>query len=99
MSQSAWVWSRVIDPRRRECIVDTDSPIVPEFNSWLEEVVKGEGSALHVKVGSPQMLRLPHGLVRLERDPLSPLETQAIADGIVPHERKGNFTDRGAREF
>ena len=45
-----------------------DSPIVPEFNSWLEELVKGEGSDLHVKVGSPPMLRLPHGLVRLERD-------------------------------
>ena len=68
--------------------METDSPIVPEFNSWLEELVKGEGSDLHVKVGSPPMLRLPHGLIRLERDPLSPLETQAIADGIVPQDRR-----------
>ena len=53
--------------------LEDDSPIVPEFNSWLEELVKGEGSDLHVKVGSPPMLRLPHGLIRLERDPLSPI--------------------------
>jgi hypothetical protein len=33
------------------------------------------------------MIRLPHGLIRLERDPLSPIETQAIADGIVPGDR------------
>jgi twitching motility protein PilT len=79
--------------------VDNDSPIVPEFNSWLEELVKGEGSDLHVKVGSAPMLRLPHGLVRLERDPLSPLETQAIADGIVPVDRKEIFADRGDVDF
>jgi twitching motility protein PilT len=82
-----------------ERIVETDSPIVPEFNSWLEELVKGEGSDLHVKVGSPPMLRLPHGLIRLERDPLSPLETQAIADGIVPQDRRPILADRGDVDF
>jgi twitching motility protein PilT len=79
--------------------LEDDSPIVPEFNSWLEELVKGEGSDLHVKVGSPPMLRLPHGLIRLERDPLSPLETQAIADGIVPADRKAILADRGDVDF
>jgi twitching motility protein PilT len=75
------------------------SPIVPEFNSWLEELVKGNGSDLHVKVGSPPMMRLTHGLVRLERDPLSPLETQAIADGVIPDDRKELFRDRGEVDF
>ena len=45
--------------------METGAPIVPEFNSWLEELVKGEGSDLHVKVGSAPMIRLPHGLIRL----------------------------------
>ncbi|MFI5056422.1 MAG: type IV pilus twitching motility protein PilT, partial [Actinomycetota bacterium] len=76
-----------------------NSPIVPEFNSWLEELVKGNGSDLHVKVGSPPMLRLPYGLDRLDRDPLSPLETQAIADGIIPEDRKPIFKERGEVDF
>ena len=75
------------------------SPIVPEFNSWLEALVKGNGSDLHVKVGSPPMLRLPYGLDRLDRDPLSPLETQAIADGIIPKDRKPIFKERGEVDF
>jgi twitching motility protein PilT len=75
------------------------SPIVPEFNSWLEELVGSEGSDLHVKVGSPPMLRMPHGLVRLERDPLTSLETQAIADGIVPEDGKPRLHDAGEVDF
>src|SRR4029450_4640630 len=103
MPCSAWVWPSPRPERRRrrrrERIVDNDSPIVPEFNSWLEELVKGEGADLHVKVGSPPMIRLPHGLIRLERDPLSPIETQAIADGIVPGDRKSTLVDRGDVDF
>jgi twitching motility protein PilT len=75
------------------------SPIVPEFNSWLEALVKGNGSDLHVKVGSPPMLRLAYGLERLDRDPLSPIETQAIADGVIPEDRKALFKERGEVDF
>ncbi len=73
--------------------------VIPEFNSWLEELVKSNGSDLHVKVGSPPMIRLPHGLQRLVRDPLSPLETQAIADGVVPEDRKALLRERGEVDF
>src|SRR5205085_1560743 len=76
-----------------------DETIVPEFNSWLEELVSKDGSDLHVKVGSPPMIRLTHGLVRLERDPLSPIETQAIADGVIPEDRKALFKERGEVDF
>jgi twitching motility protein PilT len=79
--------------------MDDHSPIIPEFNSWLEELVKEDGSDLHVKVGSPPMLRLTHGLVRLDRDPLSPIETQAIADGIVPEDRRELFREKGEVDF
>jgi twitching motility protein PilT len=76
-----------------------DATIVPEFNSWLEELVSSNGSDLHVKVGSPPMMRLTHGLVRLDRDPLSPIETQAIADGVIPEDRKALFKERGEVDF
>jgi twitching motility protein PilT len=79
--------------------MDDSSPIIPEFNAWLEELVKADGSDLHVKVGSAPMLRLTHGLVRLERDALSPIETQAIADGIVPEDRRDLFRERGEVDF
>jgi twitching motility protein PilT len=76
-----------------------ESPIVPEFNSWLEQLVAGEGSDLHVKVGSPPMIRMPDGLVRLDRDALTTLETQAIADGIVPEDRRARFHESGEIDF
>ncbi len=76
-----------------------DPTIVPEFNSWLEELVSGHGSDLHVKVGSPPMVRLPHGLERLDRDPLTAIETQAIAEGIIPEDRKATFAEKGEVDF
>jgi twitching motility protein PilT len=76
-----------------------DPTIVPEFNSWLEELVGGHGSDLHVKVGSAPMVRMPQGLERLERDPLTAIETQAIAEGIIPEDRKETFKDKGEVDF
>jgi twitching motility protein PilT len=76
-----------------------DPTIVPEFNSWLEELVGGHGSDLHVKVGSPPMVRMPQGLERLDRDPLTAIETQAIAEGIIPEDRKATFVEKGEVDF
>jgi len=77
----------------------TTTPIVDEFNSWLRQLVAGEGSDLHVKVGSAPMIRLPQGLHRLERVPLSQQETSDIAAGIVPEDRKQRFNDTGEVDF
>ncbi|CAN5814570.1 hypothetical protein BH18ACT17_BH18ACT17_13860 [soil metagenome] len=60
------------------------TPIVAEFDGWLETLIGGEGSDLHVKVGSAPMIRLPKGLHRLDREPLTGGECQEIAYGIVP---------------
>jgi twitching motility protein PilT len=79
--------------------MDGTSPIVPEFNSWLDELVGGEGSDLHAKVGSAPMIREPQGLRRLDRDALTAIETQAIADGIVPEDRKEAFREHGEVDF
>ena len=61
---------------------------VTEFDQWLAELVAGEGSDLHVKVGAPPMIRMPEGLKRLERDPLTTMETMAIAESIILDDRK-----------
>ncbi len=50
---------------------DVTEPIVEEFNGWLAGLFKSEGSDLHVKVGSPPMYRMPDGLLRLDRAPLT----------------------------
>ncbi len=75
------------------------TPIVEEFNGWLGQLVAGEGSDLHVKVGSPPLIRLPKGLERLEREPLKPQETDDIAAGIIPEDRKAKFDDNGEVDF
>jgi twitching motility protein PilT len=73
--------------------------IVPEFNGWLEELMGGHGSDLHVKVGSAPLLRLPQGLERIDRDPLTAIETQVIADQIIPEDRKVLLRDKGEVDF
>ncbi len=75
------------------------SPLVAEFDGWLAALVDGDGSDLHVKVGSAPMLRAAHGLTRLERAPLSPADTQAIATGIIPVDRRSTFEERGDVDF
>ncbi len=75
------------------------SAIVEEFNGWLADLVAGEGSDLHVKVGSPPMIRLPEGLHRLDRSPIAAAETQDIADGIVPEDRRERFGTTGEIDF
>ena len=72
---------------------------VAEFDQWLAGLVEGEGSDLHVKVGSPPMLRMPDGLVRLDRDPLTTVETNAIAESIIPDDRKERFEANGEVDF
>jgi twitching motility protein PilT len=75
------------------------SEIVQEFNGWLADLVNSEGSDLHVKVGSAPMLRLPDGLHRLDRSPITASETQGIADGIIPEDRREKFNDAGEVDF
>jgi len=74
-------------------------PIVEEFHGWLAGLLKGEGSDLHVKVGSPPMYRMPEGLHRLDRVPLTGDETVTIADAIVPKNRRDRLEDHGEVDF
>ena len=64
--------------------MENSDSAVAEFDGWLKELMVGQGSDLHVKVGSPPMIRLPGGLERMHRDPITPVETAAIAESIIP---------------
>ena len=77
---------------------NTDSAVA-EFDGWLRDLMEGQGSDLHVKVGSPPMIRLPDGLKRMERDPITPVETSAIAESIIPADRKEAFDKNGEVDF
>ena len=77
----------------------TTTPIVEEFNGWLTDLMASEGSDLHVKVGSAPLVRMPHGLERLDRTPLSNEETDAIAAAIIPEDRLERFDDAGEIDF
>ena len=72
---------------------------VEEFDGWLAELMQGNGSDLHVKVGSAPMIRLPDGLRRLPRDPITPMESAAIAESIIPADRREVFDRTGEVDF
>ena len=78
---------------------NNDTAAVAEFDGWLKELMDGQGSDLHVKVGSPPMIRYPGGLERMPRDPITPVETAAIAESIIPADRMETFDKAGEVDF
>lgn len=70
-----------------------------QFSEWLRELAASNGSDLHVKVGSPPLVRVGTWLVRMEREDLTPEETEALARAIIPPDRIGRFDDRGEVDF
>jgi twitching motility protein PilT len=79
--------------------VENRDGAVAEFDAWLQRLMEGNGSDLHVKVGSAPMIRFPTGLQRLDRDPITPMETAAIAESIVPEDRKHILDELGEVDF
>ncbi len=73
--------------------------IVEEFNAWLARVVEQDASDLHVKVGTPPKIRENGTLIPLDRAPLTKDETEAIAEAIVPDDRKPKFQTSGEVDF
>jgi twitching motility protein PilT len=69
------------------------------FSGWLRELNELDGSDLHVKVGSPPMVRSGAELKRLDGDPVSQDLAAAIAEGIVPENRRERFELEGSVDF
>jgi twitching motility protein PilT len=73
--------------------------IVDEFNVWLAELLERDASDLHVKVGAPPKIRTNGILAPLERASLTHDETEAIAEAIVPADRRSRFDASGEVDF
>jgi twitching motility protein PilT len=74
-------------------------PIAVEFADWLGELAEGDGSDLHVKVGSPPMIRERGELRRLARAPLSAAELEELAEVTIPDRRRHLFDEDGEVDF
>jgi twitching motility protein PilT len=79
--------------------LDRAPALIEEFHRWLGEVVAREASDLHLKVGTAPKLRETGRLVPLDRTPLTPEETVAIASAIVPPDRLERFETSGEVDF
>ena len=58
-------------------------------------------SQMHDDPPMPSMIRgaVPDGLQRMDRDPITPVETAAIADSIIPADRRELFEKNGEIDF
>jgi twitching motility protein PilT len=73
--------------------------VVEEFKGWLTDLSRSDGSDLHVKAGTPPKVRRSGVLAPLDRSPLSDVETRAIAEAIVPPDRRERFESAGEVDF
>jgi twitching motility protein PilT len=76
------------------------SPYVPEIDALLRTLAERSGSDLHLKVGSPPLMRLDGVLTRADgEEPLRPDDTEAMARQIVPEDRWEDFLRRNEADF
>ncbi|MCX7045028.1 MAG: PilT/PilU family type 4a pilus ATPase [Candidatus Sumerlaeota bacterium] len=69
------------------------------MKSLLDVVVKLEASDLHIKVGSPPMLRMNGKLKPTEAPPLKPADTVALISEVMPERLLADFEKRGTVDF
>jgi twitching motility protein PilT len=70
-----------------------------ELVEWLQELGSSGGSDLHLKAGSPPMIRQTGQLRRLERNVLTAQELEDLADALVPARRRALFDEDGEVDF
>jgi twitching motility protein PilT len=71
-----------------------------DIDTLLRTLAERHGSDLHLKVGSPPLMRVDGILGRMEgEDRLTPEETEAIAHRIMPADRWQDFLDRNEADF
>ena len=73
--------------------------LVAEFTQWLRGLDTVDASDLHLKVGSPPLVRSQGVLDRIEREPLTSAETEALARVVVPEGRRERFAQEGEVDF
>ena len=70
-----------------------------DIEELLRQLVSVDGSDLHLKVGSPPMVRVDGALRRVGESPLSPEETGGLAGFIMPPERRAQMMEQREADF
>jgi twitching motility protein PilT len=65
----------------------------------LREAVTCGASDLHITVGIPPVLRISGTLVKMDKPPLSPLDTDELLKSIITAEQRENFLQLGELDF
>jgi twitching motility protein PilT len=77
-----------------------EEPRMLDIDELLKVLHDREGSDLHLKVGSPPLIRVQGVLSQVENtEPLSPEDTQDVLNAIVPPHRKEHFEEHGEADF
>jgi len=72
---------------------------VLNLNTLLNTLADENGSDLHLKAGSPPIIRVDKILRRLDHKVLTPEELAALAKSIVPKDRQERLATRGDCDF
>jgi len=69
------------------------------LHELLRETIERDGSDLHIKVGSPPVIRIHGSLVQVRDKKMMPPDTQAIALCMMPEHIRQRFTSIGSADF
>ena len=70
-----------------------------DLAAQLRRLAELDGSDLHLKVGSPPIVRIDGALRRLDGPRLTPQDTQAIAHTIMPPDRRASLEAKRETDF
>ena len=70
-----------------------------DLAALLRTLAENDGSDLHLKVGSPPLIRVDGVLQRLEGPRLTPQDTQLLAQSIMPPDRRGWLEQKKETDF
>src|SRR2546427_11437174 len=80
-------------------IVDKPTQREPEINKLFRMVMKHEGSDLHLKVGSPPMMRLKGVMRQMEMRPLTQEDMERLVAPIVGKFHREQIEQTGGPDF
>ncbi len=70
-----------------------------DLEQLLRQAAAREASDIHLKVGSPPILRIDGRLERVDHPPITPAETERIAFAIMPKQRAEEFLNTCEADF
>jgi len=70
-----------------------------EMANLLQVVLDEGASDLHISVGSPPILRIHGGLIRLDTDPLTPEDTESLMKSITSEANQQSLQQEGGADF